>query len=281
MALQLAQEKGAELIVAVGTHFNLVEFLERNRAGMSSTFVTRLKVGEILVDAKGVSRLVEPAGRRVAVRRLRRRGDRRQRRRGRGVADASQRDRRARRSHPGGARAVGAAARPLVAVRHNLPPCLTQRRNASCSRRPATSGSSCPSRTTFPTGGRASPPSSRTAAAPAPDARWKVQRSQPGWFHRGDDDETLLVTAAEARRQARVRAGRLAGPRRSPARGRPPRTGRTPRSTSTVPWLTGSPRKLAGTALSRLHALCQTARLNRRCSTSATTSRRSRPSSSR
>ena len=49
---------GAELIVAVGTHFNLVEFLERSRAGMSSTFVTRLKVGEILIDAKGVSRLV-------------------------------------------------------------------------------------------------------------------------------------------------------------------------------------------------------------------------------
>jgi uncharacterized membrane-anchored protein len=58
VALQLAQERGAELIVAVGTHFNLVEFLERNRDGMSSTFVTRLKVGEILIDAKGVSRLV-------------------------------------------------------------------------------------------------------------------------------------------------------------------------------------------------------------------------------
>ena len=58
VALLLAYEKGAELIVAVGTHFNLIEFLERNRAGMSSTFVTRLKVGEILVDAKGVSRLV-------------------------------------------------------------------------------------------------------------------------------------------------------------------------------------------------------------------------------
>jgi uncharacterized membrane-anchored protein len=58
IALLLAYEKGAELIVAVGTHFNLIEFLERDRAGMSSTFVTRLKVGEILVDAKGVSRLV-------------------------------------------------------------------------------------------------------------------------------------------------------------------------------------------------------------------------------
>ncbi len=57
IALLLAYEKGSELIVAVGTHFNLIEFLERNRAGMSSTFVARLKVGEILVDAKGVSRL--------------------------------------------------------------------------------------------------------------------------------------------------------------------------------------------------------------------------------
>ena len=45
MALLLAYEKGAELIVAVGTHFNMIEFLERNRAGMSSTFLTRLRVG--------------------------------------------------------------------------------------------------------------------------------------------------------------------------------------------------------------------------------------------
>jgi uncharacterized membrane-anchored protein len=58
IALLLAHDKGAELIVAVGTHFNLTEFLERNRAGMSSTFFTRLRVGEILIDAKGVSRLV-------------------------------------------------------------------------------------------------------------------------------------------------------------------------------------------------------------------------------
>jgi uncharacterized membrane-anchored protein len=57
VAMLLAYEKGSALIVAVGTHFNLIEFLERNRAGMSSTFVTRLKVGEILIDAKGVSRL--------------------------------------------------------------------------------------------------------------------------------------------------------------------------------------------------------------------------------
>ena len=58
VALQIAHQKGAALLVAVGTHFNLVEFLERNREGMASTFVTRLKVGESLVDAKGVSRLV-------------------------------------------------------------------------------------------------------------------------------------------------------------------------------------------------------------------------------
>jgi len=64
IALLLAYEKGSELIVAVGTHFNLIEFLERNRAGMSSTFITRLKVGEILIDAKGVSRL---ASRRVGI----------------------------------------------------------------------------------------------------------------------------------------------------------------------------------------------------------------------
>jgi uncharacterized membrane-anchored protein len=58
MALLLAHDKGAALIVAVGTHLNLIEFLERDRAGMASTFLTRLKVGEILIDAKGVSRLV-------------------------------------------------------------------------------------------------------------------------------------------------------------------------------------------------------------------------------
>jgi uncharacterized membrane-anchored protein len=58
VALLLAYEKGAELLVAVGTHLNLIEFLERDRSGMSSTFLTRLRVGEILVDAKGVSRLV-------------------------------------------------------------------------------------------------------------------------------------------------------------------------------------------------------------------------------
>ena len=61
VAMLIVAEKGAELIVAVGTHFNLVEFLDKARAGMSSTFLTRLRVGEILVDAKGVSRLYRPS----------------------------------------------------------------------------------------------------------------------------------------------------------------------------------------------------------------------------
>ena len=60
IAMLIAAEKGARLIVTVGSQFNLVEFLDRNREGMSSTFLTRLRIGEILVDAKGVSRLYRP-----------------------------------------------------------------------------------------------------------------------------------------------------------------------------------------------------------------------------
>ena len=57
IAMLLADEKGAELIVAVGTHYTLVEFMDKGRGGAASTFITRLKVGGKLVDAKGVSRL--------------------------------------------------------------------------------------------------------------------------------------------------------------------------------------------------------------------------------
>jgi uncharacterized membrane-anchored protein len=57
MAMLLAYEEGAELIVAVGSHSNLIDFLDKGRAGMASTFLTRLRVGSKLVDAKGVSRL--------------------------------------------------------------------------------------------------------------------------------------------------------------------------------------------------------------------------------
>ncbi len=59
-AMLMAYECGAEMIVAVGTHFTLLDFLDKGRAGMSSTFLTRLRVGSILVDAKGVSRLHRP-----------------------------------------------------------------------------------------------------------------------------------------------------------------------------------------------------------------------------
>ena len=55
----LAYEAGATLIVAVGTHATMVEFLDKGRRGMASTFLTRLRLGPVLVDAKGVSRLYE------------------------------------------------------------------------------------------------------------------------------------------------------------------------------------------------------------------------------
>ena len=60
VAMLIAAEKGASLIVSVGSQLNLVEFLDRDRAGASSTFLTRLRIGDILVDAKGVSRLHRP-----------------------------------------------------------------------------------------------------------------------------------------------------------------------------------------------------------------------------
>src|SRR3954470_2438385 len=60
VAMIIAYEKGASLIVSVGSQFNLVEFLDKNRRGMSSTFLTRLRIGDRLVDAKGVSRLYRP-----------------------------------------------------------------------------------------------------------------------------------------------------------------------------------------------------------------------------
>lgn len=59
IALLLAYEKGADLIVAVGTHSNMIDFLEKGRAGMGSTFLVRLKVGSILVDARGVSKIYQ------------------------------------------------------------------------------------------------------------------------------------------------------------------------------------------------------------------------------
>jgi uncharacterized membrane-anchored protein len=59
VAMLLCDDSGAELIVAVGTHVTLVEFLDKGRDGQASTFLTRLRVGGKLVDAKGVSRLYQ------------------------------------------------------------------------------------------------------------------------------------------------------------------------------------------------------------------------------
>jgi len=67
VAMLLAYEAGASLIVAVGTHATMVEFLDKGRKGMASTFLTRLRLGPVLVDAKGVNRLYEARIRRVDV----------------------------------------------------------------------------------------------------------------------------------------------------------------------------------------------------------------------
>lgn len=57
VAMLLAHEQGAELIVTVGSHTSMVEFLDKGRKGMASTFLVRLRLGPMLVDAKGVSQL--------------------------------------------------------------------------------------------------------------------------------------------------------------------------------------------------------------------------------
>jgi hypothetical protein len=100
----------------------------------------------------------------------------------------------------------------------------------------------------------AAEPDRRGAAA---GARWQVQRSQPGWLHRGDDGDTLVVTAAEPRRRF---AFELVGARtRVDLRLEPVSADRTRAAVDVeVPWLGGSPRRLAQEALTRLHALCQT-----------------------
>jgi uncharacterized membrane-anchored protein len=67
VAMLLAYEAGAQLIVAVGTHASMVEFLDKGRRGMSSTFLTRLRLGPALVDAKGVNRLYEGRVRRCDI----------------------------------------------------------------------------------------------------------------------------------------------------------------------------------------------------------------------
>lgn len=67
VAMLLAYESKSQLIVAVGTHATMVEFLDKGRPGMASTFLTRLRLGPMLVDAKGVSRLYEGRVRRLDI----------------------------------------------------------------------------------------------------------------------------------------------------------------------------------------------------------------------
>jgi uncharacterized membrane-anchored protein len=59
IAMLLAFEKGADLIVLVGGHNSMVDFFDKGRGGMASTFLVRMKVGAVLVDARGVSRLYQ------------------------------------------------------------------------------------------------------------------------------------------------------------------------------------------------------------------------------
>jgi len=59
IALLVADSKGASLIAVVGTHRTLEEFLDKGRPGMSSTFITQLRVGGKLVNARGVHQLYQ------------------------------------------------------------------------------------------------------------------------------------------------------------------------------------------------------------------------------
>ncbi|MGF9817683.1 putative cytokinetic ring protein SteA [Brevibacillus agri] len=62
VAMLLAYEKKAELIVTIGAHTNMIDFLEKGRKGMASTLLVRTKIGPRLIDAKGVSQLYQPTG---------------------------------------------------------------------------------------------------------------------------------------------------------------------------------------------------------------------------
>jgi uncharacterized membrane-anchored protein len=59
VALLVADACGASLIAVVGTHWTLEEFLDKGRPGMASTFLTHLRVGSKLVNARGVHQLYQ------------------------------------------------------------------------------------------------------------------------------------------------------------------------------------------------------------------------------
>jgi len=60
VAMLLAYEEHAKLIVTIGTHNHMIDFLEKGRKGMASTLLVRTKIGTRLIDAKGVSQLYQP-----------------------------------------------------------------------------------------------------------------------------------------------------------------------------------------------------------------------------
>jgi uncharacterized membrane-anchored protein len=59
VALLVADACGASLIAVVGTHWTLEEFLDKGRPGMASTFLTHLRVGSKLINARGVHQLYQ------------------------------------------------------------------------------------------------------------------------------------------------------------------------------------------------------------------------------
>jgi uncharacterized membrane-anchored protein len=59
VALLVADACGASLIAVVGTHLNVEEFLDKGRPGMASTFLTHLRVGGKVVNARGVHELYQ------------------------------------------------------------------------------------------------------------------------------------------------------------------------------------------------------------------------------
>ncbi|WP_193605626.1 putative cytokinetic ring protein SteA [Nocardioides dongkuii] len=56
-ALLLVDAGDAALVVGVGLHASLEDFLDRGRGGLASTYLTRLRLGARLVDASAVPRL--------------------------------------------------------------------------------------------------------------------------------------------------------------------------------------------------------------------------------
>ncbi|WCK55936.1 putative cytokinetic ring protein SteA [Aneurinibacillus sp. Ricciae_BoGa-3] len=60
LGLLLAYENNARLIVSIGSHTSMIDFLEKGRKGMASTCLVRMKIGSRLVDARGISQLYPP-----------------------------------------------------------------------------------------------------------------------------------------------------------------------------------------------------------------------------